>query len=260
MRIRVTFFISLAILLLTVTRLFAQDTKRLRMGVDFGASTYFSDMRENSAIRATTSAFIFDNSNNRDIETGSQRYYTGVKFEFVSANGYRSIITGIRYTQIISNLERDDFWFDNAKSIFYVLYKQDGVNSYYAKATKVSQRGEYVGVPVELRLFANRERFCRFFVKLGVDFNFRVGYKNHVRFLTPTMNTSESDVASALGEPAKFLSAFSPAVGLKFGHDDKMNVNLEINAPAFILSNRSSTLVTSKMGTGIQLYMSFPLK
>jgi len=246
--------------LLATTELVAQAQfeKRTSVGIDMSMSTYVSELRENSLIRATSSSTYFIENGTNNMETTTQRYHFGIKAEFLSSNRYLGILTGVRYTQIKSSIERDE-WFDNGNSKFYVLYRQDGVNSEYAQVKNVRQMAEYIGIPVELRLFTMRPRFFRLYLKLGFDFNLKVADKTRLDFLNTKMNPYEDEVARAFGKPASFMSSINPGIGFKFGDDSGVNVNLEVNTPSFITSTNASTLAKSGMGIGLQLFIYYPL-
>lgn len=235
-----------------------QELKRLSLGIDCGTSTYSTDLKENDAIRATSSVTFFDQSGSYDLRTSTHRTYYGIKAELLSSSGYLGISTGIRYTQVKSEINRDS-WFSYSKTKFYVLYNQDGTNTEYAQVEKVTQKADYLGIPLDFRFYTTRPRFFRLFFKLGFDFSMRVGNKNTVDFLTTSMNPYEQQVGRAIGTPSSVLTTFNPGLGFKLGDTDGVNVSFELNAPSYIISTNASTFAKNRIGIGAQLYIYYPI-
>jgi hypothetical protein len=236
----------------------AQELRRFNLGVDVGTSTYCTDLRENQAIRATSSVTLFDPNGSYELETTTNRHYYGLKAEFISSNGYIGLSTGLRYTQIKSTLKRED-WLEYGKTKFYVLYSQNGATTEYAQVEKIKQQADYLGIPLDFRLYTMRPRFFRLFLNLGFDFSVKVADKTRIDFLNTVMNPYEDQVGKALGTPATFLATFNPGLGFKLGSNDGINVSFQVNLPSYITSTKASTLATSGLGIGAQFSIYYPL-
>lgn len=236
----------------------AQELKRFNLGIDVGSTTYCTDLRENQAIRATSSVTFFDPSGSYELETSTNRYYYGLKAEFISSNGYIGLSTGLRYTQVKSTLKRED-WLDYGKKKFYVLYSQKGSTTEYAQVEEIRQQADYLGIPLDLRLYTMRPRFFRLFLNLGFDFSVKVADRTRIDFINTTMNPYEEQVGKALGTPSSFLATFNPGLGFKLGSNDGLNVSMQINLPSYVISTKASTLATNGLGIGAQLSIYYPI-
>lgn len=236
----------------------AQELRRFNLGVDVGSTTYCTDFRENQAIRATSSVTLFSPNGSCELETTTNRHYYGIKTEFISSNGYIGLSTGLRYTQIKSTLKRED-WLDYSKYKFYVLYSQNGSTTEYAQVENLDQEVDYLGIPLDLRLYTMKPRFFRLFINLGFDFGIKVADKATIDFANATMNPHEAQVGRALGTPASFLATFNPGLGFKLGSNDGLNVSMQVNLPSYIISTKASTLATSGLGIGAQLSIYYPI-
>lgn len=234
------------------------NSKLINLGFDCGTSTYSTSLKENDAIRATSSTTFFDQNGSYELKTSTNRSHYGIKAELLSSNGYIGIATGIRYTQINSKIDRDE-WFDLGKSKFYILYNQDNTNTEYAQVEYVKQRAEYLGIPLDFRLFTSRPRFFRLFLKLGLDFSLKIADKTSINFLNTSMNPYEQQVANALGKPSSVLTTFNPGIGFKLGNNDGVNVSFEVNVPSYIISTNASTFAKNNLGIGVQLYIYYPI-
>lgn len=236
-----------------------QKTKRtINLGLECGTSTYSTSIKENDAIRATSSVTLFDQDGSCELQTSTNRAHYGIKAEFLSSSGYIGIATGLRYTQINSKIDREE-WFDIGKSKFYILYNQDGTNTEYAQAEYVKQRAEYLGIPLDFRIFTSRPRFFRLFLMLGFDFNLKIADKTSINFLNTSMNPYEQQVGNALGKPSSFLTTFNPGLGFKLGNNDGVNVSFEVNVPSYIISTNASTFAKNNIGIGVQLNIYYPI-
>jgi hypothetical protein len=236
----------------------AQELKRFNLGVDVGGTTYCTDLRENQAIRATSSATFFDPNGTYELKTSTKRYYYGLKAEFISSNGYIGLSTGLRYTQMKSTLKRED-WLEYGKTKFYVLYSQNNSTTEYAQVEEIKQQADYLSIPLDLRLYTMRPRFFRLFVNLGFDFGIKVADKTRIDFINTTMNPYEEQVGRALGTPASFLATFNPGLGFKLGSNSGVNVSMQVNLPSYVISTKASTLATNKLGIGAQLSIYCPI-
>lgn len=248
--------VALAILLPCTT--LGQDLKRFNLGFDFGASTYYTSFKENSAIRMTSSVTFFDQTGSAELETSTHRTFYGIKAELLSPNGFIGIGTGVRFTHISSDLDRER-WFDFDKTKFFVMYNQDGVNTEYAQVGRLKQRADYIGIPLDFRFYTSRPRFFRFFFKLGFDFNMRIANDASVTFVNSTMSRYKQQVADAIGKPAAVLTTINPGLGFKFGSSNSVNFCFEINGPSYIMSTNASTFAKNSIGIGAQFYLYYPI-
>lgn len=243
----------------TCTTIHAQDHIKVKIGIEGGATTYFSDFRENSAVRGTNSVNFYDSSPNSDINTSLNRNFLGFKAEIISNNEYMTLQTGLRYTHIKSTIDRNDFWDLDHSTKFYILYNQNGMLTEYAQAKEVKQDAEYLGIPIEVKLYISRPRFFRMYAKMGLDLNLNISNRTSIDFVNSYMQRYEQQVANALGNPATFFSSLNPCLGFKFGDKHSLNVNLEVAFPSYFITNNISSIVTGKAGIGAQIYFSYPI-
>jgi hypothetical protein len=184
--------------------------------------------------------------------------YVGVKAEVKLLNNKLGLNGGLRYTRMMSSIGKNDYW-SRRSDFLYLLYKQQGTLTEYLKVKDINQITNYIGIPVELRIYPYRPRTFQIYYKVGADFNIRLGTKTSVDFHDPAMQHYEKDVSQIIESPWLFYSTFHLAIGLKVGKDDKPGFSIEACAPVAIIANFKSSFVTPEEGGGFQINIRFPL-
>ncbi len=187
--------------------------------------------------------------------------YTGVKFEYKVVNNYLGLAGGLRYTLASASIARDSYMSSNP-DYFYIKYKQDGTNTYFAKVRGIKQNTGYIGIPLELRYYPLSRRRCKveIYYKAGMAFNLKLHSKSEIEFSDEGMDRYNDEVSSVVEKTASSFSSFYLGAGLKIGNQTKPCLSIEANAPVFVAFPRGSYLLDPIVGGGIQLKFSIPIK
>jgi len=183
--------------------------------------------------------------------------YVGAKVEVRLANNKLGLAGGLRFTRMESSLGKNSYW-SGRSDFLYLLYRQQGTVTEYLKIKEISQVTNYLGIPLELRVYPYAEHFIQLYYKIGADFNVRVRKKTTVDFYDPAMQTYEKEVGRVVEDPWTFYSTVQLAIGLKIGKTPISGINIEACAPVAILANYKSTFVTPQAGGGFQVNVRFP--
>jgi hypothetical protein len=184
--------------------------------------------------------------------------YAGVKAEIKLKGELLGLIGGLRFTRMESSLGKDDYWSTRA-DFLYLLYAQNGTTTEYLKVKDITQVSEYIGIPLELRIYPYEYKFIQMYYKIGADFNILLHSKTNTRFFDPAMEKYEAGVEKIVEDPWPVYASFHLAIGVKIGKPEKPGINIEACAPAAILANFKSSFVIPQAGGGIQLNIRIPL-
>jgi hypothetical protein len=184
--------------------------------------------------------------------------YIGVKAAIRLANNKLELAGGVRFTRMESSLGKNSYW-SGRSDFLYLLFRQQGTVTDYLKIKEISQVTNYIGIPLELRIYPYAEHFIQLYYKVGTDFNVLVRKKTTVDFYVPAMQHYEEEVGRIVEDPWHFYSTVQLGIGLKIGKNSKPGINIEACVPVAILANYKSSFVTPEAGGGFQLNIRFPL-
>ena len=183
--------------------------------------------------------------------------YFGIKGEIRVLNNKLGLASGLRYTRMVSSLGKNDYW-TTRSDFLYLLYKQDGTTTEYLKIKDITQISNFLGIPLELRIYPYAEHFIQLYYKIGTDLNLLLKGKTDVQFVNSNMQKNEGEVDRIIEDPWKFYASLHLAICFKIGKPDRPGVNIEACVPSVILSNNNSSFVTPYAGGGLQLNLRIP--
>jgi len=184
--------------------------------------------------------------------------YLGLKFEYRVFNNLFGLSAGLRYIRMITSIGRDSY-LSSGPEYFYVNYSQSDLITEYAKVCEINQKGDYIGIPLELRLYPKKERKIKLYYKAGVSFNLKVHSKSDISFFNKSMQQYQADVIKVIENPSPNFTTFHIGLGLKLGKSDKPGISIETYTPIGVIFPKGSFLVNPLAGSGVQLLLSVPL-
>ncbi|MBK8882552.1 MAG: hypothetical protein IPN67_09295 [Bacteroidales bacterium] len=107
--------------------------------------------------------------------------YIGLKFEYRVLNNLFGVSTGLRYSRMITSIGRDSYM-SSGPDYFYVNYNESDLITEYARVCEINQKGDYLGIPLEVRLYPKKERKIKLYYKAGMSFNLKVHSKSDIIF------------------------------------------------------------------------------
>jgi hypothetical protein len=167
------------------------------------------------------------------------------------------VSVGAKYSRIFSSVGKQSYY-SATTEYFYLLYNQTAESTEYLKVKEITEKTDYVGVPVEIRIFPFNQKKNRLYYKVGFDFNYNINTKHDVIFYDSDMEIYQDGVSKIAGEPNTYFTSLYLAAGVSFGKINTPRVNFEIYFPGFLLSEKTSTLVEPTVGKGFQLTIQLP--
>lgn len=247
----------LFILILKASSLAGQEVRSKYIGIETGMEFQSCKIPEYDFIRADIPDYGYGNASN-NLAGYYDEMYAGLKTEIRSKSEHFGLLIGLRYTKVSSSLGKHNTW-ENSSDFFYLLNKQEGLNTEYLKVKEINQSSAYLGIPVELRYLMSKNRLFRLFFKLSTEIDYRIDTKNDIVFFNDEMESYSNDVINKFKKPGNFLSEFNFGVGLKVGRDSKINFNIEAALPSVNFNSNSSSLVKTIAGGGFQINILIPL-
>ncbi len=234
-----------------------QEIRHKYLGVEGGMDFQGVNVPDYDFIRGEISYYPEYYGSSSQLQGSYQKWYLGAKTEIRSKSNRFGLFAGLRFSRVNSSLGKNQYWSDNSE-FFYLLYKQEGTTTEYLRIREINRASNYIGIPLEVRFFPYRPRLFRLYFKAATELSYRISTSTEVVFDDSAMDQFQKDVLNKFDGPGNFYSSFSIAAGIKIGRDDKPNINLEAVLPSFVLTNKSSGLVNTISGGGLQLNVQFP--
>lgn len=196
--------------------------------------------------------------------TGLGAYSVGIKYEQFFCDNQLGFAVGLRVSQYSSSIRgeyRGLFLFVPIRDFFYWQFHQEGVYTDYLKINKITQKNNYLGIPLELRYFPKKGDFAfKTYLKIGVALNYLLSSSNSIEFANNQMDTFSSKVEKQMEQPNSFHSYIYPAFGMKFGKNHRTWFNMEFHFPGFLVGKKHHPFIQPGVGLRMQLALQIPLK
>ncbi len=256
MKVKILF--TLFLLCFVISTINAQNLKLKYIGVDVGMPFVVTQMHNHDFIRNETAPRYYEESMSDNLSSSMTITYGGLTAEFMNKNNRLGITTGLRYTNLYSEL--GDASSESVKDFFYLMYKQDETNTEYLKINGIKQVSHYLGIPLEIRCYPFKPRIFRLYFKVAADINLQFLSNTNVKFVNNEMEIYEKEVKDKFGKPSALYSHVGASMGFRFGKDDRPSFSYELCLPSFIVTPNSSSLVKPEAIIGFQLNYQLPLK
>jgi hypothetical protein len=248
------FYIFLLFTFIALSAL-GQEEKPRFLQIETGIDFISGDPPQKDYIRADVDQYY------SDFVTTSLRgllykNYFSIKAEKKILNNKLGLLSGIRYTSMVSTLGRDDYW-NESSDFFYLLFRQEDTKTEYLKVREIKQVTGYLGIPLEARIYPYQPGRFNVYYKIGADINYRLYSKTNAGFFNDEMEVFENELTKVVEEPLAFYSSFHLGVGFRLGPEEKPGVNFEILIPVTIITGRKG-LVNPGAGAGLTLNARIP--
>jgi hypothetical protein len=237
--------------------LLGQEKKPMFLYLESGIDFISCEQPSKEYIRADIEPY-YDYFAASQIRALMHNNFFGVRFEYRLAKNLLGISGGLRYTSMMTSIGKPAYWSDSPE-FFYVHYLTDGMNTFYAKVLELNQKSDFIGIPVELRIFPYQERLINIYYKAGASVNINVGSKTDVVFFNDDMNHYEEEVADIVEEPSSYYGSLNLGIGIKVGKLQKPGFVIEANFPVGIFTPGKMSFVTPQAGIGVQVMIRVPL-
>jgi len=257
MKKKVLFLLALPFFSLAVS--YTQESKQKFIGIETGIDFLTGDLPLKESIRGDVPSYYNTGVATKNLSILFYKNYFGIKTEIMLFSDKLGLSGGFRFTNMHASIGKNSY-LTGTSDFFYLLYNQSGNTTEYLKLKDISQTSNYLGIPVELRYLFRNTDIGRFYIKTGVEFNYRLQTKTNIGFYNEAMNTFQDNVSKMVGQPGSFSSFFYGAFGLRYGKPSKPAINLELCLPTVVLSKATSGLVIPQSGGGVQVVIQIPIK
>ena len=250
-------FFSVVLFLHLGISLLGQEKKPMFLYLESGIDFISCEQPSKDYIRADIEPY-YDHFAASHIRALMYNDFFGVRFEYRLAKNLLGISGGLRYSRMITSIGKPAYWSDSPE-FFYVHYRTDGMNTDYAKVLELNQKSDYIGIPVELRIFPYEEHLINVYYKAGASININVGSKTDVVFFDDSMNAYEEDVSDVVESPYSFFGSLNLGIGIKVGRLSKPGFIIEASFPVGMLTPGKASFVNPEAGAGAQVMLRIPL-
>jgi len=237
----------------------AQEGGKMFLGIEAGMTFMGSEMKNVDYVRAEMPAYPMYYYSSSSISSMYYSSFVGLKPEFFLKNDKFGLAVGLRYLRTNASIGKDQYTGTNT-NFFYLLYRQDGINTEYLKVKEIIQASDCIGIPLEFRYFVYKPRLFRLYFKLGAEVNFRLRTKTDVVFYDIAMEPYQDEVTEIVGQPELFSASLYGSVGLRVGRNSKPTASVELCAPVIALNQEFSAMVSPIAGVGFQVNIQLPYK
>jgi hypothetical protein len=184
--------------------------------------------------------------------------FIGIKPEFAFLNNLFAITSGLRYTRMNSVLNMNS---SSSGSYFFLRDNASVIGTELYKVKKINEDNDYLGVPLELMFLPFPYEYFAFYLKAGVELNFKFNTNRSIEFLNADMKPNQQKLFNQAGvTPSPFYSTLYSAVGVRYGKGNGLKYNFEVLFPSQILTTNNSSLFVPRFYSGVKLSVQFPLK
>ncbi|HEY4788410.1 MAG TPA: hypothetical protein VIH57_20300 [Bacteroidales bacterium] len=237
------------------------DTIPKSLGIEAGIDLLYSNLTAfGDNIRGDVPNYYYNSeTDTRNLSILFYKKYFGLRTEVYTKNNRFGFSAGLRFTNMHGSVGKNTYWGSTA-DFFYLLFRQQGNTTEYLKIKTIDQSSNYIGIPLEMRLFWREMWNGQLYFKIGGEFNYKLSTRTDIRFYDDAMKTFHGAVSDMIGQPRSFCSLLYSAVGIKYGKLSKVNADLELSLPTIFLTQETSGLTNPQAGSGIKLVVQIPIK
>jgi len=248
----------LLLLFIPVLTIYAwgQEEKQKFLSLEAGIDGIGCDAPDKAYIRAVSDQ-NYDYYSDQ-IKSLMEINYIGLKFEYRVFKNLFGLSAGLRYSSLFTSIGRDSYM-SSGPDYFYVNYNQSDLITEYAKVCEINQKGDYLGIPLEVRLYPRKEHKIKLYYKAGVSFNLKIHSNSDISFFDKSMEQYQADVMKVVENASPNYTTFHIGLGLKIGKTNKPGISVETYTPIGVRFPKGSYFVNPLAGSGLQLLLSVPL-
>lgn len=234
----------------------AQDAHSAYLIPEFGFWSFSNKMKGSEYIRQDLASYnLYNGSSSSNLSSSLNVTYAGLKYQYYLSSRV-GLAIGVRYSNIKTSIEKKN---SDGASYFYFRLSQNGTDTEFIRLTKIAYSSNCLGIPIEATYNFKLLNSLSLFLKAGIDLSYSYKIDNDISFSRGSMKIYKDDVLNVYGTPSKFNSYIYSGGGCHLGKPGKPSINIELNLPAFLLTSKTSTLVSPNGGAGAQVSLLFPL-
>jgi hypothetical protein len=249
-----TFFCFLAVI--SVLSLPAQNPKKnFAISFNYGTKGLISELNENWPIRQDV-GYYYNNGFNSSVDIMARLNYFGISPEFFFLNKKLSVSTGLRFTNLYSDIVKTDYRNDG---YFFLRVKSEGLNTEYARVKAIRENTNYLGAPFEIKYIPIEFNIISFYMKLSAELAYKISSSTDIEFKQPEMESYERSVLTDLNIEANPLySSIYFSVGATIKLNKNLFCSLDVFFPSLYMTENNSGLVNMTNISGAQISVTVP--
>lgn len=185
--------------------------------------------------------------------------FVSLKAEYRALSDKLWLSTGIGYSSmnsVMGKLSKSQ----GESEYFYLMLCQNQDETYYYRIKEIREKVHYMGIPLDVRYTPFLPRFFRLYFKFGFEANFKISSEQSVVFHDAEMKKHEDEILDLFDQPNSFYAAGTFGVGIQLGKQDKPNIRIEADFPAFMFTPKAFGLMDHAFGGGGRISFVLPLK
>lgn len=228
------------------------------IGIETGFNSFSSEKNDFDFIREEAS-YYYNDYNSNSYSTRSNAIYLNIKAEYRTPSDKFWVSAGLSFTEFTSQIGK--FGYSTSPSDFFYIKLNSELNeTHYYRINEIQETSNYVGIPVDIRYSIYKISHIIFYLKLGVDFNFKLSTERSIDFETSSMKGYEQEILDLFDYPSNFYSSGMLGGGMQLGRQDKLNIRFEANLPSVILTPTAFGLLDPTIGGGCSISLLIPIK
>lgn len=256
----------ICILLIFIGFTHAQTPARVSLKFEAGVGPVTTTDNKAWDIRQDVGMYYYDynssygngyRNNSSDVYPNISLAHFAVKPEVSFFNDKLAVSSGISFNFIVSDMTSYGY---NDDDYFYLRYNTTDVLSEYAKVKTITENTTYMGIPIDVKFSPFSFWKMDFYLKTGIDINYKLGTNTDIQFVNESMESSEQLILNKMGiKTNNLLSIWSNGIGVTFGNKEKLRYSVEYILPSVILTNNNSTIANANMYYGFRFSVQFNL-
>jgi hypothetical protein len=243
-------------LLFLPASLLSQEEHKRSLIIETGFAFIGCEPPEKDYIRAVAEPNYY-NYYSDNISALSTHFFAGVKYEYRIVENSIALCPGLRYSRVESEIGRNGYSQDD--EFFYVRYSTSGQSSEFARVRSITQSADFLGIPLEVRFYPQRERRINIFYKMGGSFNVKLHSSNDIDFYNSYMNRYRSEAIGVVEESFPWYTTLYFGAGIKTFSIRGVGISVECDAPLGLILPKGEYFVNPVMGGSFQVVCSVPL-
>lgn len=234
----------------------AQGDQRHLFGVQYGFQRFAQQNQEKEFIRQSSNKHFYPNFFDLKTPRTTKRTF-GVSDEIDFNCNFLRIVIGVNYAQF------DTFFNDpnqsNADGVMAILVNKTDDSIDFLNVESIIEKSHYLIFPLALKINVITRSNFQFYLKPGIEFNFRLGNKRSVDFLDDEQRSREKQVLNLFDKTDKYFNSILFTSGFRFIKRSHFILNIEADLGYRFLNESISDMVSLKGGKGLKCLIQIPI-
>lgn len=258
------FLTGLALMLIYMAAV-AQDANETTMSawgrylhVESGFVFPSGKVKDNIAIRQNVSSYFAEQSSEGRVFSHTSGFQLSARYELFHYNYRAGLSAGLRYQVFDTDITG---YATRGSDFFYLRYSTQGADTRFARVKNITERNQFLTIPVELQIVPIQIQQVGLFGKLGVELGVaKLGHSSALEFHNSEMKQFESSILADFGTAkSKLFSSAYASLGMRIGKPGSTQFSAEFLLPSLILSEDSFQLSEMESYSGFKVSVQIPL-